>query len=83
MIVAAIPLVDMDAAGLDPGQLFEIGDDRPQRVTVERVAVQRLGVKRDALIGLCLDRSVDLLIAITLMAILPVLGRSNGRLAVE
>jgi hypothetical protein len=30
--------VDVDAAGLDAGQLFEIGDDRPQRLTVERPA---------------------------------------------
>jgi hypothetical protein len=32
VIVAAITLVDMDAAGFDPGQCFQFGDDRPQRV---------------------------------------------------
>lgn len=45
VIVAAITLVDVDAAGLDPGELFQTGDDRPQRVAVERVAVQALRVQ--------------------------------------
>jgi hypothetical protein len=36
-----------DAAGLDPGQFFEIGDDRSHRVAVERVAVQCLGVQHE------------------------------------
>jgi hypothetical protein len=45
VIVAAIAFVDVDAAGLDPGQFFEVGDDRPQGVAVERVAVQCLGVQ--------------------------------------
>jgi len=35
----------MDAAGLDPGQAFEFDDDRPQGVTVKRIAVQGLGVE--------------------------------------
>jgi hypothetical protein len=35
VVVAAIALVEMDAAGLDPGQFFKIGDDRPQRVAVD------------------------------------------------
>src|SRR5262249_8205984 len=39
VIVAAIALVDMDAAGLDPGQRFQFGYDRSQRMTVERIAV--------------------------------------------
>jgi hypothetical protein len=30
MIVAAIALVDMDAVGLNPGELFQFGDNRPQ-----------------------------------------------------
>jgi hypothetical protein len=42
MVVAAIALVDMDAAGLDAGQRLQPGDHRPERVPVERVAVQRL-----------------------------------------
>ena len=45
VVVAAIAFVDMDAAGLDPGQLFELGDHRTQGVAVKRVAVQRLGVQ--------------------------------------
>ena len=53
VVVAAIALVDMDAAGLDPGELFEIGDDRPQRVAVKRIAVQRLGMEHElAALGL-------------------------------
>ena len=47
VIVAAIALVDMDAAGLDAGQLLQLGDDRPQRVAVERIAVQGLGVQHE------------------------------------
>jgi len=39
VIVAAIALVDMDAARLDAGLLLQFGDDRPQGVTVERVTV--------------------------------------------
>ena len=30
MIVAAIALVDMDAVGLNPGELFQFGDNRPK-----------------------------------------------------
>ncbi len=47
MVVAAVTLIDMDAAGLDPGEFFEIGDDRPQGVAVERVAAQRLGMEHE------------------------------------
>ena len=47
MIVAAIALVDVDAPGLDAGQPFEIGDDRPEGVAVKGVAVQRLGVQHE------------------------------------
>jgi hypothetical protein len=43
--VAAIAFIDVDAAGLDPGQRFQLGDHRRQSVTVERVAVQRFGVQ--------------------------------------
>jgi hypothetical protein len=39
--VAAIALVDMNAAGLDAGQRLQLGDHRPERVAVIRVAVQR------------------------------------------
>ena len=44
VIVAAKAFVDMNAAGLDAGQLLQLGDHRPQRVVLERVAVQRLGM---------------------------------------
>jgi hypothetical protein len=47
MIVAAITFVDMDAAGLDPGQRFELGDHRSQGMAVKRVAVQGLGVQHE------------------------------------
>jgi hypothetical protein len=42
VIVAAIALVDLDAAGLDAGQPLQLGDDRAQGVAVERVAGQAL-----------------------------------------
>src|SRR5580704_8337508 len=45
VIVAAITLVDMDAAGLNAGLLLQLGDDRPQRVAVERIAMQGFGVQ--------------------------------------
>jgi hypothetical protein len=32
VVVTAIALIDMDAAGLDPGQRFQLGDDRAQSV---------------------------------------------------
>lgn len=47
VIVPAIALVDRDAADFDPRQSFHIGDDRPERVAVERIAVQRLGVEHE------------------------------------
>src|SRR5579863_6715372 len=37
----------MDAANSNPGELFEIGDDRSERVTVIRVAVQGLGMQHE------------------------------------
>ena len=45
MVVAAIAFVDVDAAGLDPGQRFQRGDHWPQSMAVKRVAVQRFGVQ--------------------------------------
>src|SRR5437762_10913525 len=45
VIVAAITLVDMNAAGLNAGLLLQLGDHRPQRVAVERVAMQGFGVQ--------------------------------------
>ena len=43
--MAAIAFVDMDAAGLDPGELFEFGNHRPQGVAVKRIAMQCFGVQ--------------------------------------
>src|SRR5262249_21433977 len=45
VVVTAIALVDMDAAGLDPGQRFQFGDHRPQSVAIKGVVVQGLGVQ--------------------------------------
>ena len=45
VIVAAIPLVDVDAAGLDAGEFFQIGDDGAQRVAVIGIAMERLGME--------------------------------------
>jgi hypothetical protein len=36
--LAAIAFVDMDTAGLDPGQHLQVGDDRPRSVAVEVIA---------------------------------------------
>jgi hypothetical protein len=47
VVVAAIALVDMDAAGIDAGQHLQPGDHRSERVPVVRVAVQRLGVQHE------------------------------------
>src|SRR5947208_3029307 len=56
LIVAAITLVDMDAAGLNAGLLLQLGDHRPQRVAVERVAMQGFGVQHKlAAFGLPID----------------------------
>src|SRR5207237_10073865 len=54
VIVTAVPLVDMDAAGLDAGLLLQFGDDRSQRMAVKRVSMQRLGVQHElAAFGFC------------------------------
>ena len=53
MVVAAIPLVDMDAAGLDAGQRLDPGDDRAEGMPVEGIAVQRLRMQHElAALGL-------------------------------
>ena len=52
----------MDAAGLYAGLLFRFGDDRPQRVAVERIAVQCLGVQHKlAAFGLGRRGAIDTL----------------------
>jgi hypothetical protein len=35
VVVAAVTFVDVDAAGLDPGQRFELGDHRSQGVAIK------------------------------------------------
>jgi hypothetical protein len=40
VIVAPVPLVDRDAAGLDAGELLGVGNDSAQGVPIVRVAVQ-------------------------------------------
>ena len=45
VVVAAIAFVDVNAAGLDPGQRLQLGDHRPQSVAIKGIAVQRLGVQ--------------------------------------
>lgn len=47
MIVAAIALVDMDALGRDTNKLFHVGDDRAERVAIERIAVQSFDVEHE------------------------------------
>src|SRR5215469_8128932 len=45
VIMAAVPLVDMDAAGLDASELLQVGNDGAQGMAVIRIAVRRLGVE--------------------------------------
>src|SRR6202521_5055187 len=47
IVVAAIALVAMDAAHRNACEFFKIGDDRPERVAVVLMAMQRLGVKHE------------------------------------
>jgi hypothetical protein len=47
VIVAAVALVDVDAAHRDAGERLQIGDDRTERVAVIGIAVQRLGVQHE------------------------------------
>ena len=53
VIVAAITLVDMDAARLDAEEPGHLGENRAERVAVEGIAVQRLGMQDElAALGL-------------------------------
>ena len=45
MAITAITLVDVDAAGLDAGELLQIGDDGTEGMAIIRIAMQRLGVE--------------------------------------
>jgi hypothetical protein len=44
---AAIALIDVDAAGLDAGKLLHVGHHRPERVAVERIAVESPGMQHE------------------------------------
>ena len=59
VVVAAIALVDVDAPDLDAGVLFEVGDGGFQRVGVERIAMQRLGVEDELAAFGSSDRDSD------------------------
>ena len=41
------PFVDMDAASLHAGELLHVGDHGAERVPVEGIAVQRLGMEHE------------------------------------
>ena len=47
MGVALIALVDVDAAHFDASQRLQVFDHRPERVAIERVAVQGLGMQHE------------------------------------
>jgi hypothetical protein len=47
MLMAAISLVDMDAAGRDAGEAFQVLDHWPERVAVIGIAVKRRGVEHE------------------------------------
>ena len=53
VIVTAIALVDVDAARLDAEEPCHVSEDRAERVAVEGIAVQRLGMQHElAALGL-------------------------------
>lgn len=41
------PFVEMDAASLNAGELLHVGDHGAERVPVEGIAVQRLGMEHE------------------------------------
>jgi hypothetical protein len=45
VIVAAVPLVDVDAAGLHAGEFLQIDDNGAQGMAVIGVAMERLGME--------------------------------------
>src|SRR5947207_4669028 len=47
VILTAVPLVDMDAAGLDGGLLLRFGDATAPRLAGKWAAMQRLGVQHE------------------------------------
>lgn len=47
VIVAAIPFVDMDAASLHASELLHVGDHGAERVPVEGIAMQGLGMEHE------------------------------------
>src|SRR6476620_8311250 len=47
VVVAAVPFVDMDTASLHAGELLHVGDHGAERVPVEGIAVQRLGMEHE------------------------------------
>lgn len=47
VVVAAVPFVNMDAASLHAGELFHVGDHGAERVPVEGIAVQCLGMEHE------------------------------------
>ena len=47
VVVAAIPFVYVDAASLHAGELLHVDDYRAERVPVEGIAVQGLGVEHE------------------------------------
>ena len=53
IVVAAITLVDVDTRNFDACHSFHVGNDRPQSMAVEGIAVQRLAVQDElAALGL-------------------------------
>jgi hypothetical protein len=62
VVVAAIALVDVDASDLDAGVPLDVGDGAAQRMAVEGIAVQRLGVQDElAALGLVTGTATDTL----------------------
>ncbi|MET4262502.1 hypothetical protein ABIC09_007480 [Bradyrhizobium sp. S3.12.5] len=47
VVVTAIPFVDVDATSLHAGQLLHVGDHGAERVAVEGIAVQGLGMEHE------------------------------------
>jgi hypothetical protein len=47
VVVATIPFVDVDAASLHTGELLHVGDHGAERVPVEGIAMQCLGMEHE------------------------------------
>ncbi len=55
VIVTAIPFVDVDTASFHAGELLDVGDHGTERVPIEGIAMQCLGVRAGFTLADALD----------------------------